>query len=173
MTYLFFIIGGIFMKKKILLLVCAMIMALSATCFARALPSSEFTLGGICVAYGPTLDDVEASYGEPRFVSSRGSTNVYYYGDSVKITTWNFGNGPERVNAIEVTANNGWATPAGLTVGMKKSTMVDLYGTTYSEYDKRTGYTTYLYPHMGSGAGASMQIKVDRYNVIRSIAVVD
>ena len=161
------------MKKKILLLVCAMVMALSATCFARALPNSEFTLGGICVAYGPTLDDVEASYGEPRLVSSRGSVNVYYYGDSVKISTSHYGSSPERVFAIEVTANNGWASPAGLTVGMKKSTMIDLYGTTDSRYDKSTGYTKYMYPHMGSGAGASMQIKVDRYGVIRSIAVVD
>ena len=72
------------MKKKILLLVCAMVMALSATCFARALPNSEFTLGGICVAYGPTLDDVEASYGEPRLVSSRGSGNVYYFHESLR-----------------------------------------------------------------------------------------
>jgi len=160
------------MKRIFTLTICFLI-ALSTACFARALPNSEFSLGGICVTSGVTMSYVRSVYGSPTLVSDDGFTRTYRYGSTVTLKAWKTNAGEERVNYVKTTANNGFATPAGLTVGMSKSTMQGLYGVEDPYYDKKTGYTEYMYPHMGSGAGAGMRILVDDDNTIRSIEVLD
>lgn len=147
-----------------------MLLAFSTTCFAHALPNSEFSLGGIGVANGTTMDYVRSIYGEPRLVLKSEYSRTYMYGDSVTIKT--FGNSPESVFCVTVTANNGFGTPAGLTVGMKTSTMFRLYGYEKPDYDSRTGNYSYMFPHQGSGSGASMQVIV-RHDTIQKIMVIN
>ncbi|MCI6159448.1 MAG: hypothetical protein SOV43_09125 [Selenomonadaceae bacterium] len=160
------------MKSRIFSLLLLMLLAFSTTCFAHALPNSEFSLGGIGVANGTTIDYVRSIYGEPRLVSTSKYSRTYMYGDSVTIKTDHYGNSPERVFCVTVTANNGFGTPAGLTVGMKTSTMFRLYGYEKPDYNSRTGTYEYMYPHQGSGAGAGMQISV-KHDTIQKIMVIN
>lgn len=159
------------MKKSILLTLALTIMLLSSVCHARPLPNSEFCLGGVSVM-GMPFSEVKQMYGNPRLVEEKKYYNVYVFGDSVTLHTSKFGNN-ERVQRITVTANNGWGTPAGLTVGMKTSTLFDLYGYESPRYDKKTGFNRYIYPHMGTGAGAGMYVDVDKKDTIRQITVVN
>ena len=135
-----------------------------------ALSASNFTPG-----------TAEAYYADTTSAVSKGSDGTWHYAainvvdddSTVTLKAWKSSAGEERVNYVKTTANNGFATPAGLTVGMSKSTMQGLYGVEDPYYDKKTGYTEYMYPHMGSGAGAGMRILVDDDNTIRSIEVLD
>lgn len=70
-------------------------------------------------------------------------------------------------------AANSWGTPAGLTVGMKKSVATELYGYESSRYDRSTGLYMTLYPHMGSGAGAGMFVYTNGHDVIKRIDVIN
>lgn len=121
-----------------------------------------------------TIDDVRNIYGEPEMVESLQYSRTYMYGNSVKIKTWRSKGGSEQVHFVETTENNGFGTPAGLTVGMKASKMFKLYGDALSSSrDKKTGWTEYVYSDINIGAGAGMFIQVDQKYVIRNIKVID
>ena len=157
--------------KKILMFVLLGLLILPSACMARPLPNSEFCLGGISVLETP-LNEVRRIYGEPTLVQRKSYGNAYRYGDSVYFETNRYGN-QEHVRYIVVSGRNGWGTPAGLTVGMKKSTMIELYGYEQPIYNRETGYYDYMYPHKGTGAGAGMKVEVNRYDVICRISVID
>lgn len=161
------------MRKIAAMLMFCVIFAVSAVCSARALPNSEFSLGGLCVGTGCTLDYAVSIYGEPEYVSSNGYSVTYRYGDSVILKGWKGTDGTVHINYVSVSAANGWGTPAGLTVGMKKSVATELYGYESSCYDRSTGLYKTLYPHMGSGAGAGMFVYTNGHDVIKRIDVIN
>ena len=110
-------------KNKMLIILGACITALSIflmveRCFAE-IPENEVSLGGISGQSNRTK--VMQIYGKPTWSSD--SWYSWRYGNSVFIS---FDEG--MVGSITVTANNGWATPAGLTVGMNINTALRLYG---------------------------------------------
>ena len=90
---------------------------------------SEVSLGGI--PYQASESYVKSIYGNPTsnktvYVDNelkRGYVTTWKYGDSVSV---DFIDG--RVTHVTVTANNGFATPAGAYVGMKESVLQRLYG---------------------------------------------
>lgn len=161
------------MRKIAAMLMFCIIFAVSTLRSARALPNSEFSLGGLCVGTGCTLDYAISIYGEPEYVSSNGYVVTYRYGDSVILKGWKRTDGTVRIYYVSVRASNGWGTPAGLTVGMKKSVATDLYGYESSDYDRSTGFYCTLYPHMGSGSGAGMYVYTNGHDVIKRIDVID
>ena len=161
------------MRKIAAMLMFCIIFAVSTLCSARALPNSEFSLGGLCVGTGCTLDYAISIYGEPEYVSSNGYVVTYRYGDSVILKGWKRTDGTVRIYYVSVRASNGWGTPAGLTVGMKKSVATDLYGYESSDYDRSTGFYCTLYPHIGSGSGAGMSVSTNGPDVIKRIDVLD
>ena len=104
------------------------------TCSAE-ISKSELCLGG--VTSQSLRNDVMRMYGKPTWESQGGSE--WCYGNSVSIVF-----DEEMVSSVTVTANNGWATPAGLTVGMNANTAINLYG----DPDKsvtRDNKTLYVY----------------------------
>ena len=141
------------MRKIAALLMFCVIFAVSAVCNARALPNSEFSLGGLCVGTGCTLDYAVSIYGEPEYVSGDRYSVTYRYGDSVILKGWNGSDGTVHINYVSVRAANGWGTPAGLTVGMKKSVATELYGYESSRYDRSTGLYKTLYGSSGIPVG--------------------
>ena len=88
------------------------------TCSAE-IAKSELSLGG--VTGWSRRDDVRRMYGKPDWKNEWESE--WRYGNSVSV---GFQEGV--VSSVTSTANNGWATPAGLTVGMNISTALNLYG---------------------------------------------
>mgnify|MGYP000342732106 CR=1 FL=1 len=121
-----------FMFKKII----AAMMAVSGLTFAMGsipdsyalVPDAAVELGGLRPGY--TMEYMESIYGEPTLEDYKPcnlpafSQYTYKYGDSVSI----FSIGGKTVFGITTTANNGWATPAGVTVGMDKSILQKVYG---------------------------------------------
>lgn len=161
------------MRKIAAMLMFCIIFVVSTLCSARALPNSEFSLGGLCVGTGCTLDYAISIYGEPEYVSSNEYVVTYRYGDSVILKGWKRTDGTVYIYYVSVRASNGWGTPAGLTVGMKKSVATDLYGYENSDYDRSTGFYRTFYPHMGSGSGARMYVYTNGHDVIKRIDVID
>lgn len=160
------------MKKIVCGLLFCLLFAVSSICMANPLPNSEFSLGGLCVGTGCTLDYAESIYGEPEYVSG-GDYKIYRYGSSVVLKGWTDRSGTVHINYVAVTSNNGWATPAGLTVGMDISVAKKLYGyekTSYSTYD---GMYETMFPHMGSGAGAGMFVYSNSRGTIKKIEVIN
>ena len=95
---------------------------------SASVPDEEVSLGGI--PYGASMDYVRGIYGAPSKVSTtsqhplwRGWVDTYHYGASVDVIFCN----AAMVHA-DCKGNNGWATPAGITVGMTKETVLRLYG---------------------------------------------
>lgn len=110
---------------------------------------SQVALGGIPMA--APMSYVRSIYGEPDRTESKHAykTTVYdyYYGKGVHI----YSMGTDRANVINVTANNGWTTPAGVAVGMSETVLTDVYGKAdYIEYYKGTTLYEYqLAPYSG------------------------
>lgn len=161
------------MKKIITLLMFCCMFAITTMCNANPLPNSEFSLGGLCVGTGCTLDYAESIYGEPQLVSSGSFSNTYKYGDSVTLKGWRDRQNVVHINSISVTANNGWATPAGLTVGMDISVAKRLYGYEKTEYNKTHRTYVTIFPHMGSGSGAGMFVYSNKKGIIKEIKVMN
>lgn len=100
------------------------------TCVASAagrISMSEVSLGGISI--GSSMDYVRSVYGEPTKIKTDKtpyqSWSYYRYGNSVELAVLDNDN---TVHEIQVTANNGFATPAGVTVGMDRNTLYSVYG---------------------------------------------
>ena len=85
---------------------------------SASMPYSEMSLGGI--TYESTYSDLIRTYGRPTYQNPGVEHEAEcHYGNDVKIFYNSFQN---KINTVIVTANNGWATPRGLTVGMNIST---------------------------------------------------
>lgn len=104
-----------------------MIMMTCVSSAAGRISMSEVSLGGISI--GSSMDYVRSVYGEPTKIKTEStpyqSWSYYRYGDSVEIAVLDNDN---TVHKIQVTANNGFATPAGVTVGMDRKTLYSVYG---------------------------------------------
>ena len=90
------------------------------------MPRSEMFLGGLTV--NSPLSELKKIYGEPQKGYTWGYENAQYmsiYGNSVMVDSFNF---RSKVMAIHITANNGWRTPAGISVGTNIQRVFDLYG---------------------------------------------
>lgn len=107
-------------------------------------------------------------YGKPSWKNQWESE--WHYGNSVSIRF-----DEACVSSVTVTANNGWATPAGLTVGMNVNTAIGLYG----DPDKsvtRGSKTLYVYfvnylrggdGHLGIVFDKSSK-KISKLNIMKS-----
>jgi len=80
-------------------------------------------------------NDYEKIYGRPTRVSDPDSGfRTVYYGDSVELS---YSEGI--LTSVEVTANNGWATPAGIKVGSNIDSAVKAYGNPHHhKYESQT-----------------------------------
>ena len=115
--------------KKLLMVFCLFMVCASGTeaAMSSTLPQNEFSLGGISPEM--TVNEVLDIYGSPTSIDNKGDL-VYDYGGTVKIFFWKncYKDSNEyEVQSVTTTANNGFATPAGLRVGMSYSEMVALY----------------------------------------------
>ena len=72
-----------------------------------------------------SLDYVREIYGPMKETTTHYDKHAVGYGDTVKIIPTADGRG---VKSILVEANNGWATPAGITVGMSIDEVKKIYG---------------------------------------------
>lgn len=107
-----------------------------------SIPRSEISLGGITVNQSP--DFMKKIYGEPNHEEPFPEYGIHAtYGKGVKIDYNNLSN--EFVNKyimnIDVTANNGWKTPAGIGVGDNISKALNLYGE--PDYKKSNSIKTF------------------------------
>lgn len=102
------------------------LLAGSAVCGAEGvawLSADDVSLGDI--QPNMSLDYVRAVYGPMKDTKTHYTDHAYGYGDTVKIVPSADGN---FVKSIIVSGNNGWATPAGVTVGMDVSVLKQIYG---------------------------------------------
>lgn len=104
------------------------LLTLAASAALASVPQESLYLGGI--GYGSKGAYVRQVYGTPteteqEHLSSHpsGTAVEYEYGDGVSIHL-----ADETVYHIEVSANNGWATPEGIHVGMDASLLEKTYG---------------------------------------------
>lgn len=116
-------------NKKLLMVFCLFMVCASGTeaAMSSTLPQNEFSLGGVRPEM--TVNHVLDMYGLPTSIENKGNL-VYDYGGTVKIFFWkNFykDSNEYEVQSVTTTANNGFATPAGLRVGMSYSEMVALF----------------------------------------------
>lgn len=119
------------MFKKIAVMLFALSTLLMGTGFAAMVgkvPDSEASLGGITL--GNTMSYVRSVYGEPteqRRAKTVLNENaiVYRYGKGFVILENLY---DYRIEELFTNANNGIATPLGVTVGVPKSTVDTLYG---------------------------------------------
>ena len=107
---------------------------------SAAMSQAQMFLGGITV--GTSYSEMVKMYGAPIQVADHAEDNyTCRYGNSVAIGYNKFAN---KIQSVTVSANNGWATPDGLAVGMKISAAQDLYGT--PDYTKSgTNKTAHCY----------------------------
>ena len=135
-------------KIAVSLLLGATLAAGSAVCGAEGLDwitPQDMSLGG--VEPGMSLDYVESIYGPMKDVQSHYVEHLFGYGDTVKIVSSADG---MSVKSVLVKGNNGWATPAGVTVGMDASILQKIYGTgavdsTKHKKHRMPGYDYYTY----------------------------
>ncbi len=83
----------------------------------------DVSLGGMqpCMS----LEQVEEVYGPMKETKTHYNKNAVGYNDTVKIIPTADG---KYVKSILVEADNGWATPAGITVGMSIDEVTKIYG---------------------------------------------
>ena len=101
-------------------------------------------LGGI--SFGSTKGDVRKIYGEPDRIESNGY--VYRYSDSLYIKFiegTEIGENQPIVYTVTSTGKNKIATPAGIRVGMKDSSLIEAYGSADGVGDLENGDVVYQY----------------------------
>lgn len=149
--------GGFFVKLKALLLVLFVTCVIATTCFAEkapinqnavSLPQERMALGGIHV--GDTTDTVKSILGEP-------DSQEYGYSQMTekKYAVWTYGNaatinyfennGEYFVQIVKVDADNGFATPDGIKVGMSEKALKQVYGEPYFYISSHEGTGQYRY----------------------------
>lgn len=114
--------------KKMLASMAAGAMILAGSALASAgeaswMGSDDVSLGGMQPRM--SLEYVQEVYGPMKPTSTHYNKNAVGYGDTVKIIPTSDGTA---VKSILVSGDNGWATPAGITVGMKVEEVVKIYG---------------------------------------------
>ena len=145
------------MKMKAFLLLLAMMCILGATCFAEKaplnqdavpLPHERMALGGIHV--GDTMENVKSILGDP-------DSKDYGFSQMAekKVATWTYGNsasiyfsennGEYYVQIVKVDADNGFATPDGIKVGMDEKALKKAYGEPYFYVASKNGAAQYRY----------------------------
>ena len=145
------------MKAKTLLLVLTIMCILGVTCFAEkapknpdpaSLPQERMALGGIHV--GDTSEVVKSILGEP-------DSQEYGYSQMTekKFAIWEYGNsatihyfennGEYFVQIVKVNADNGFATPDGIKVGMSEKVLKQVYGEPYFYVSSHNGSGQYRY----------------------------
>ncbi len=145
------------MKMKAFLLLLAMMCILGATCFAEkaplnqdavSLPHERMALGGIHV--GDTMENVKSILGDP-------DSKDYGFSQMAekKVATWAYGNsasiyffennGEYYVQIVKVDADNGFATPDGIKVGMDEKALKKAYGEPYFYVASKNGAAQYRY----------------------------
>lgn len=131
------------MFKKVAVMVFALSMMVVGTCLAYTfgpVPASEASLGGITL--GSPMSYVRSVYGEPTETAwgkdrLNQDAKSYRYGKGFFILERLYDN---TVAELMTSANNGIATPMGITVGVPKSTVDQLY----SGGREGNGYTSYM-----------------------------
>ena len=124
-------------KKFIYMLIIVLSLSISICSAAKSFNAEQAAIGGI--AAGSSTDYIKGIYGEPNKIRIRENhSETWYYGDTFQI---DFING--KVSSVVSSGNNGLATPAGITVGMKKSKMTSNYGSPQvtDKYGNRAIYT--------------------------------
>lgn len=129
---------------RILSLTAVIVASLCVNCFAQ-LSSSQTALGGITVL--EPISSVIGTYGTPSYsegteIKYGNPATVIIYKTSEYAINEGMGNRTPIVGSITVTANNGFATPDGITVGMDVSTLENVYGSADKVYPaSRAPYT--------------------------------
>ena len=116
--------------KKIFALTVLIVAVFSNVCLAYT--PLEFSLGGLSL--NNTYSDVMRMYGTPtRNLGgySQMVSKVIFYGSNVEI-----GFLGEKIRYIVTTADNGWATPAGVHVGMYFDEVAKIYGADFTMYER-------------------------------------
>ena len=116
--------------KKIFAVAILAVAIFSNVCFAYT--PLEFSLGGLTL--NNTYSDVIKMYGEPTRKLrgySQMISNVIMYGSNVEI-----GFLGDKVRYIVTTADNGWATPAGVHVGMYFDEVAKIYGADFTMWER-------------------------------------
>lgn len=101
---------------------------LFASPLSGKLPPDQLSLGGIQL--GDSIDYVYSIYGKPHVARINKDNPAYYeydYKNGLLIKFWNEST-PKNVVDIQVTERNGFATPAGIEVGMDSDVLLELYG---------------------------------------------
>ena len=114
--------------RKFIVGMLAGAMMFSAGSTALAGEAAWMTPSDVSVGWlqpGMSMDEVRAIYGPMKETSTHYDKKALGYGDSVKIIPTKDGSA---VKSILVNENNGWATPAGITVGMDISVVTKIYG---------------------------------------------
>ncbi len=114
--------------RKLLAGMLAGAMILSADTSAMAGEAAWMTKDDVSVGWiqpGMSMDEVRVIYGPMKETSTHYDKHALGYGESVKIIPTKDGSA---VKSILVNENNGWATPAGITVGMDISEVTRIYG---------------------------------------------
>ena len=113
------------MLKKIFMLACICTILASEICFA--IDKNEFALGG--VVPNMPYNALVSMYGQPTS-KTKGYAQLIHevvkYGDDVEIGL--MGN---KIRYVVTTANNGWKTPSGVSVGMSIDEVVKILGRNY------------------------------------------
>ena len=144
------------MKKFVISLATTCFLGVSLAFAQVHIPYDQFQLGGLHI--GNAKSYVHSIYGTPTTTSTKytntryGNTRITYtetYGNSVDVDyTGIVGRFPitdsSGVFSVTVTANNGWATYHGATVGMKEKELRTTYGDPTDVF-KRNGITYYQY----------------------------
>lgn len=134
------------MLKKIVVMAFALFTMVAGSCFAAMVgevPAGEASLGGITL--GSPMSYVRSVYGEPTETAwgkdrLNQDAKSYRYGKGFFILERLYDN---TVEELMTSANNGIATPMGITVGVPKSTV----DTLYSGGRSGNGYTSYMTQH--------------------------
>ncbi len=132
------------MLKKILTAIILSAFVLFGNNFCSAsMPRNEMFLGGL--TFGSTSDYMIEIYGLPD-TNERGVEylSTCKYGSGVEI---GYLSDQHKIFTIIVRENNGWTTPAGLSVGMTFDKAVELYGDADFEKvgDEKTAYAYFYY----------------------------
>jgi len=119
--------------KKIFLVMCFVFLFASTIGFAQSknIPDSEAALGGVHI--GASMDYVRSIYGEPSdysygYDTFGNPTTIYRYGNGYYFYVYYNKAGESYINEITTDANNGIATPAGITVGTPEDVVMNTYG---------------------------------------------
>ena len=131
------------MLKKFLTMVILSAFLFAGNSFCSAsMPRNEMFLGGL--TFGSPTAQILRMYGAPDKTEG-GIEHLYScrYGDSVKLS---YNAHINKIFEVIVTENNGWTTPAGLSVGMTFDKAVELYGD--ADFAKfGNDKTVYIYFH--------------------------